>query len=116
MTARMLIRRVTDQLIVAGAYVEHSIRISEGPFAGMILEFCPNNGAQDYEDEAEAVFTILKVNVMFWSDACTIYVDDRELAEMRDQLDAYFRCAWRPDEPLITILKRARIAAAKPLS
>ena len=91
------------------------MKIKSGPFAGMDLAFCSNDRALEYDDEAEAVFRILKVSVMFWSDPCTIYdyVDDRELAEMRAQLDELFRCTSRPDETLVDILERARQAVAR---
>jgi hypothetical protein len=95
------------------------VKLTSGPFAGFEVEFGPDDRMADYESEAEAVFDLLGIEVVFYSDLTDLedFVDnDEKRAGFKAKLDAHFRCEWSFTEPLIDILERDRIARGRSTS
>ena len=62
----------------------------------MSMPYIPRDRSDDYEEEVEAVFQILGITMMGWSEPCTLYdfTYESNEGEQRRQFDALFRCPW----------------------
>ena len=71
------------------------MKARKGPFAGCEIEMAPSDRIGGYAGEAQAVFGIVGVNVVFASDQTRLgdLLGVQEAPPLRAKLDAHFRCA-----------------------